>query len=98
SRGQTGRPPAPALGWRPPRRPKPYDIRSATTTSQRSGLGERVAPRSHDVELHAVEQRVIVDRAGVGSASTKGLEGGLSRPCEVLVGDRREWQQLDLVD
>jgi hypothetical protein len=32
------------------------------------------------MELHAVEEGVIVDRAGVGSASTKGLEIGLSRP------------------
>jgi hypothetical protein len=50
------------------------------------------------VELHAVEHSAIVDRAGVGSASTKGLEVGLSRPCEILLGDRRERQQLDFVD
>ena len=35
---------------------------------------------------------------GVCGASTKGLEVGLSRPSEILVGDRRERQQLDLVD
>ena len=39
-----------------------------------------------------------MDRAGVCSASTKGLDVGLSRPSKVLVGDRRERQQLDLVD
>jgi hypothetical protein len=50
------------------------------------------------MELHAVEEGVIVDRAGVRSASTKGLEIGLSCPSEILVCDRRERQQLDLVD
>jgi hypothetical protein len=42
------------------------------------------------MELHAVDEGVIVDRAGVGSASRKGLKVGLSRPCEILVGDRGE--------
>lgn len=50
------------------------------------------------MELHAVEEGVIVDRAGVCSASTKGLKIGLSRPSEIVVRDRRERQQLDLVD
>src|SRR5437870_9360557 len=50
------------------------------------------------MELHAVDEGVIVDRAGVCSASTKGLEIRLSRPSEILVCDRRERQQLDLVD
>lgn len=50
------------------------------------------------MELHAVEEGVIVDRAGVCRASTKGLKIGLSRPSEILVCDRRERQQLDLVD
>jgi hypothetical protein len=50
------------------------------------------------MELHAIDDGVIVDRAGVCSASTKGLNVGLSRLSEILVGDRRERQQLDLVD
>jgi hypothetical protein len=50
------------------------------------------------MELHAVEQGVIVDRAGVCSASTQGLEIGLSRPSEIVVSDRRERQQLDVID
>jgi hypothetical protein len=39
------------------------------------------------MELHPVEEGVIVDRAGVCSASTKGLTIGLSRPSEIVVGD-----------
>jgi hypothetical protein len=69
--------------------------------SFRGGVGEepvRVALRPDDMKLHAVEQGVLVDRAGVRSASTKGLKVGLSRRSEILVGDRRERQQLDLVD
>jgi hypothetical protein len=50
------------------------------------------------MELHAVQDGVIVDRAGVCSASTKGLNVGLSSPTKILVVDRRERQQLDLVD
>ena len=58
----------------------------------------RVVLSPHHMELHAVDEGVIVDRAGVRSPSTKGLEIGLSRPGEILVCDRRERQQLDLVD
>src|SRR5436309_913302 len=50
------------------------------------------------MELHAVEEGVIVDRAGMCGAPTKGVEVGLSRPSEIVVGDRRKRQQLDLVD
>jgi hypothetical protein len=50
------------------------------------------------MELHAVEQGVIVDRTGVCRASTKGLNVGLARPSKILVGDRRERQQFELVD
>ena len=39
-----------------------------------------------------------MDRAGMCGASTKGLKVGLSRPSEIFVCDRRERQQLDLVD
>ncbi len=56
----------------------------------------RVLP--HDMEFHAVEEGVIVDWASVCSASTKRLKVGFSRPNEILVCDRRKWQQLDLVD
>jgi len=39
-----------------------------------------------------------VDRAGVCSASTKGLKVGFSRSSKIVVVDRRERQQLDIVD
>src|SRR5256714_5364316 len=52
----------------------------------------------HDMELHAVDEGVVMDRAGVCSASAKSLSVGLSRPSKIVVSDRRERQQLDLVD
>jgi hypothetical protein len=39
-----------------------------------------------------------MDGTGVCSASAKGLNVGLSRPSKILVRDRRERQQVDLVD
>src|ERR1700693_5809668 len=48
------------------------------------------------MEFHAVEEGVIVDRAGLGGGARKGLEVWFSRPSEILVCDRRERQQLDL--
>jgi len=50
------------------------------------------------MELHPVHDRVIVDRPGVCSASTKSLDVGLPGPSKILIRDRRERQQLDLVD
>ena len=50
------------------------------------------------MELDPVEKGVIVDRAGVGGAAAKALTIGLSRPSEILVGDRGERKQVDLVD
>jgi hypothetical protein len=50
------------------------------------------------MELHAVQEGVIVDRAGLCSAPTKSLKVGLSRPCKIVVRDRRERQQIDVVD
>jgi hypothetical protein len=50
------------------------------------------------MELHTVQEGLIVDRPGVCSASTKGLNVGLSRPSKIIVRDGRERQQLDLVD
>jgi hypothetical protein len=50
------------------------------------------------MELDAVEEGVVVDRAGMCGASTKGVKVGFSRPSEIVVCDRRERQQLDLVD
>src|SRR5438132_1645799 len=61
-------------------------------------LNTRTSRQVHHMELDAVDEGVIVDRAGVCRASTKGLKIGLSRPSEILVGDRRERQQLDLFD
>jgi hypothetical protein len=50
------------------------------------------------MELHAAEGCVIVDRAGVCSASPKGFEVRLSRASKIVLGDRRKRQQIDLVD
>ena len=50
------------------------------------------------MELHAEHERVAIDRPGMCRASTKALEIGLSGLHEVVVGDRRERQQLDVVD
>ena len=49
------------------------------------------------MELHAVQDGVIADGPCVCGASAKGFNVGLSRPSEVLVGDRRKRQQVDLV-
>jgi quinol monooxygenase YgiN len=65
---------------------------------RRSESPTRVVLLSHDVKLHAIDERVVVNGAGMRSASTKRLKVGLSRSGEVLVCDRRKRQQLDLVD
>src|SRR5437868_10813026 len=65
---------------------------------RRSGSRARVVLLPHHMEVDAVDEGVIVDRAGMRSAPTKGLKIGLSRTSEILVCDRRERQQLDLVD
>jgi hypothetical protein len=68
------------------------------TVKRRSGSPARVVQLPRDMELHAVEEGVIVDRPGVRSASTKCLDVGLSRPSKILVGYRREWKQLEVID
>ena len=68
------------------------------TSSRRSGSPSRVVLLPHDMELHAIDEGVIVDRSSVCSTSTKSLKVGLSRQREILVCDRRERQQLDVVD
>jgi hypothetical protein len=50
------------------------------------------------MELHAMQNGVIVDGPRVCSSSAKGLNVGLSRPSKILVRDRGERQQVDLVD
>ena len=57
-----------------------------------------VVPLARDMELDAVEQGVMPDRARVCRASTKGLDVELSGPGKVLVRDRREREQFDVVD
>ncbi len=64
----------------------------------RCGSPARVVQIPYDVEHHAVQDGVIVDGPGVCSASAKSLDVGLSRPSKILVCDRRERQQVDLVD
>ena len=67
---------------------------------RRGGLGSpaRVFLLPHDMKLHPVQDGVIVDGPGVCGASAKGLNVGLSGPSKILVRDRRERQQVDLVD
>jgi len=50
------------------------------------------------MELDPVDEGVALDRTGVGRATTKGFEVGLPGASEIVVGDRGEWQQLDVVD
>jgi hypothetical protein len=68
------------------------------THRRRSASPARVVVLPHDMEFHAVEKGVSVNWASVCGASTKRLKVGFSRPGEILVRDRRKWQQLDLVD
>src|SRR5207247_2380504 len=55
--------------------------------NRRSGSRAHVVQLPNDMELHAVQEGVIVDRAGVCSAPTKSLKVGLSRPCKLVVRD-----------
>ena len=66
--------------------------------SRRLGSPVVVIGLARDMELDAVEQGVMADRTRVCSAATKGLDVFLSGPSKVLVGDRREREQLDVVD
>jgi hypothetical protein len=52
----------------------------------------------NDVELDAASERVIVDRSGVCCATAKALVINLSCPCKVVIGNRRERPQFDVVD
>src|SRR4051812_20503805 len=79
------------------RRDSPLRLRSLPSTSSVKSRSRVVLP-PHDMELDAIDEGVVVDRAGVCSASTKRLDVGLSRPSKVLVGDRRERQQVHVVD
>ena len=51
-----------------------------------------------DMELDPIQQSVLVDWTRVCGAATKGFDVDLAGLSEVLVGDRREREQLDLVD
>src|SRR6185436_16088728 len=53
---------------------------------------------AHRVELDPVHERVLVDRPGVRGAVTQGLAVGLTGAPDVLLGDRRERDELDRVD
>ena len=50
------------------------------------------------MELDPIQQSVLVDWTRVCGAATKGFDVDLAGLSEVLVGDRREREQLDLVD
>ena len=71
--------------------------REKSRRSPAEGSVERVIRRPHDVELDAEQNRVIVDRSGMRSATAKALTVGFSGQHEVLVADRGERQELDVV-
>ena len=63
----------------------PHAVGASTNVATAGRVGPGFdRPLAHDVELHAVDQGVVVDRPGVGRPSTERLEVGLSRPLEVL--------------
>ena len=81
------------------RRP-PWSSRTPATRCAAIGApGRRPSPecRRH-VELDAVDERVVVDRAGVGGPRPQRLPIRLTRRGHVLVGHRREGQHLEVVD
>jgi hypothetical protein len=51
-----------------------------------------------DVELDAVDEGVVVDRAGMSGAHTQRLSIALTRQADVLIGHRGERKNLDRVD
>ena len=55
-------------------------------------------PGLHRVELNPVDQRVLADRPGVRGAPAQRLAVGLAGAPDVLLGDRRERDELDRVD
>jgi hypothetical protein len=50
------------------------------------------------VELDSIDERALVDRAGVCGALTQRLAVGLAGSSHVLPGNRRERDELDFVD
>src|SRR4051794_22449989 len=50
------------------------------------------------MELDAVDERVLVDRPGVGGAVAQRLKVGFAGAPDVLIGDGRERDQLHGVD
>ena len=54
--------------------------------------------RLHDVELHPEQQGVVIDRPGVGRTSAQALPVRLAGSGEVIVGDRGERDELEVVD
>ena len=54
--------------------------------------------RRYDVELDPVQERVLVDGPGVGSAPAKGFDVCLTGSVDVGIVDRREGDKLDQVD
>jgi hypothetical protein len=58
----------------------------------------RSASGAHRVKLNSVDERVLVDRAGVRGALAQRLAVGLAGSSDVLRGDRRERNDLDVVN
>jgi hypothetical protein len=53
---------------------------------------------AHRVKLNSIDERVLADRAGVRGAPAQRLAVGLAGSSDVLRGDRRERNDLDLVN
>jgi hypothetical protein len=66
------------------------------TRCERSPRGS--ASGAYRVELNSIDERVLVDRAGVRGALAQRLAVWLAGLSDVLRGDRRERDELDVVD
>jgi hypothetical protein len=69
-------------------------LQSMASPPKRSGSSSR----AHCVELDAVHERVLVDRARVCGALAQRLAVGLAGSSDVRAGDRRERDKLDGID
>src|SRR5580704_19028733 len=78
----------------------PRSSRGSTTCAQRVDRPVRLVrwPVADGMELHAVEQRVVADRARVSGPAAQRLQVGLAGAAYVGRCDGGERQQLDGVD
>lgn len=64
----------------------------------RNGLTQAGFRLLDDVELDPIEQRVVLDRAGVSGAAARGLAVGFPGTSQVRLVDRGERNQFDRID